>query len=158
MKTARTMICIALIAILTLTSVCALADGVKLGKATSDRTLVCNKSFSEMIDCLQRGTRVIYWECGSENLVRIITQTGVTGYCYRGYISEVEDLDEGSVCKTKGDATLYGRKKNGKMVKKKSIKSGLPVIVVKTKGEWAKVKNLKGRTAFMKIADLKKAF
>ncbi len=108
-----------------------------------------------IIGKLRNGTKVIYWGEKIGQMLKVMTTDGTTGYIYQGNLKRYGVLRTKQLYVTTASTSVY--KRSGNSPKKiGSVSKGTPLFVYKTKGEWAQVKNMSGKTAYVKTDSLKK--
>ena len=106
---------------------------------------------------LRKGTKVLYWGSKNDEMYKVMTSNGKTGYIYKDYLTTYGAMRLSSVYVTTATTQMYNRsgsslKKDGKLA------SGKYVMVYKTSGNWAYIKTMSGKGAFVQRDTLKKAF
>lgn len=111
----------------------------------------------EQIARLRKGAKVLYWGSKDDEMCRVITTSGKTGYVYKKYLSTYGAMRLDSVYITTASTQMYNR--SGSSLKKSGkLAAGKYVMVYKTSGNWAYVKTMSGKGAFVQKGTLKKAF
>lgn len=111
---------------------------------------------SSMITSLSKGTKVLYMGTTKHSWYKVRTNSGLTGYIFKDYLSSVEKVSK-SKCFVVKDRRLTTYKSAGGR-KYGTIKGGTTVIVTKTSGQYVKIKTLTGKEYFVKKSGLKKLF
>ena len=132
------------------------ASIARIMKTNTDWVRLRSES-GEQIDRLRKGAKVLYWGSKDDEMCRVITTDGKTGYVYKKYLTTYGAMRLNSVYKTTATTQMYNRsgssrKKSGKLA------SGKYVMVYKTSGNWAYIKTMSGKGAFVQRNTLKKAF
>ena len=97
---------------------------------------------------LSKGSKVLYWGSKNGAMYKVVTLSGKTGYVYKNYLS---------VYVTRAKTKLY--KRSGSSLKGNgTLSAGKYVVVYRTYGNWAYVKTMSGKGAYVNKNYLKKAF
>jgi len=106
---------------------------------------------------LRKGTKVLYWGSREDDMYKVLTSSGKTGYIYKDYLTTYGAMKLSSVYVTTASTQMYNR--SGSSLKKDGrLASGKYVMVYKTSGNWAYIKTMTGKGAFVQKDTLKKAF
>ena len=106
---------------------------------------------------LRKGTKVLYWGSKDDEMCKVITTSGKTGYVYKKYLTTYGAMRLDSVYITTASTQMYNR--SGSSLKKSGkLAAGKYVMVYKTSGNWAYIKTMGGKGAFVQKNTLKKAF
>lgn len=106
---------------------------------------------------LRKGTKVLYWGSKIDEMYKVMTSNGKTGYVYKDYLTTYGAMKLNSVYVTTASTPLYNR--SGSSLKKSgTLASGKYVMVYRTSGNWAYIKTMGGKGAFVQKDTLKKAF
>lgn len=111
----------------------------------------------DIITTLRKGTKVLYGGQDSGAYCKVYTTNGKSGYVYRKYLSGYGAVKKSSVYRTKKSAAIY-RKSGNSLKKSGTIGKNQFILVYKKNGNWAFVKNLSGKSGYMKLSSLKKVF
>ncbi len=108
---------------------------------------------------LSKGTKVLYWGSSKSggNMCKVVTRSGKTGYIYKGYLSSYGVLKKSSIYITRAKTQLY-RRSGSSLRKNGTLGEGQYVVVYKTYGNWAYIKTMSGKNAYVYKSYLKKAF
>ena len=134
-------------------------NGGSAGKVyvRSGSSLKGGNGSSGIIGTLKNGTRVLYWGQKSGQMLRVMTNSGAVGYIYKGNLKAYGAMSKKQVYLTNGSTALY--KRSGSSMKRSgTLGKNKPLLVYRISGGWALVKNLAGKTAYVKMSSLKKAF
>lgn len=111
----------------------------------------------DVITRLRKGTKVLYWGVHDDEMYKVLTSSGKTGYIYKGYLSTYGAMKLNQVYITTGSTKLY--KRSGSSLKGNgTLAKGKYVVVYKTSGGWAYIKTMSGKSAYCQTATLKRAF
>lgn len=111
----------------------------------------------DIITTLRRGTKVLYGGQNAGEYCKVYTTNGTSGYVYRKYLSTYGAVKKSNIYRTKSSAPFY--KRSGSSLKRSgSVAKNQFVLVYKKNGDWAFVKSLSGRSGYMKLSYLKRAF
>ena len=111
----------------------------------------------DIITTLRRGTKVLYGGQNAGEYCKVYTTNGTSGYVYKKYLSTYGAVKKSNIYRTKSSAPFY--KRSGSSLKRSgSVAKNQFVLVYKKNGDWAYVKSLTGRSGYMKLSYLKKAF
>lgn len=106
---------------------------------------------------LRKGTKLLYWGAKDDKMCKVITTSGKTGYVYTEYLTTYGAMRLDSLYITTASTQMYNR--SGSSLKKSGkLASGKYVMVYKTSGNWAYIKTMGGKGAFVQRDTLKKAF
>lgn len=155
----RSILCLALVLVLTLAPLSALAASktAKILKVNVDKARMRESSSGEIITTLNKGTKVLYLNKKDGAYCKVCTTNGTTGYVYQGFLSSYGAVRADQVYVTKSSITLY--KKSGNSLRKSStIKEGVYMLVYKTNGSWAQVKSMTGKSGYVRLSGIKKVF
>jgi len=112
---------------------------------------------SEVIEKFDKGDKVIYWGEREGSYYKVGTSSGETGYIYKDYLATYGAMKLSSVYVTTASTQMYNR--SGSSLKKDGrLASGKYVMVYKTSGNWAYIKTMSGKGAFIQKGTVKKAF
>ena len=155
----KSILCIALILVLTLAPLSALAASrtAKILKVNVDKARMRESSSGEIITTLDKGTKVLYLNRTDGAYCKVCTTNGTTGYVYKSFLSSYGAVRADQVYVTKASTTLYRRSGNS-LRKSSTVKEGVYMLVYKTNGSWAQVKSMTGKSGYMKLSSLKKVF
>lgn len=110
----------------------------------------------EQIAQLRKGTRVLYWGEKNDQMLKVMTASGDVGYVYQGNFTSYGAMSTKQLYVTASERTgVYGRRGNSP-VYRGSVGKGVPVVVYQVRGNWAYVRNLSGKTAYIRTSDLSK--
>ena len=155
----RSILCLALVLVLTLAPLSALAatKTAKILKVNVDKARMRESSSGEIITTLDKGTKVLYLNRTDGAYCKVCTTNGTTGYVYKGFLSSYGSVRADQVYVTTGSTTLY--KLSGNSLRKSStLKSGTYMLVYKTNGNWAYVKSMSGKSGYVKLSSIRKVF
>ena len=111
----------------------------------------------EEVARLRKGTKVLYWGAKEDQMLKVMTSNGKTGYVYKDYLSLYGAMKKSAVHVTTKSTKMY--KASGSSLKRNgTLSKGKYVVVYKTSGDWAFIKTMSGKSAYVKKANLKKAF
>jgi len=132
------------------------ASVARIMKTNADWVRLRSES-GEQIAHLRKGAKVLYWGSKDDEMCRVITSSGKTGYVYKKYLTTYGAMRLDSVYVTTAPTQMYNRsgsslKKDGKLASDKYV------MVYKTSGNWAYIKTMGGKGAFVQKGTLKKAF
>ena len=156
-KILRSVICLALAAILLAMPIfaCAATTAVKICTVTEDRARLRDKN-RDIITSLPQGTKVFSTDekVGSTTFVRV--SNGLEGYIYDEYLEYygAVKLDNIYYCSA-ASKSIY-RIADYDAAKIGSIKENQYVVVLRTRGNWAYIKNMSGKGGFCPLDDLVK--
>lgn len=124
-------------------------SGARLHSSTdADHTIVAK---------LSKGSKVLYWGSKNGAMYKVVTLSGKTGYVYKNYLSVYGAVKKSSVYVTRAKTKLY--KRSGSSLKGNgTLSAGKYVVVYRTYGNWAYVKTMSGKGAYVNKNYLKKAF
>ena len=124
-------------------------SGARLHSDTgADRTAIAK---------LAKGTKVLYWGSKNDAMCKVVTQSGKVGYIYKNYLSTYGVVKKSAVYTTRATTKLY--KRSGSSLKSNgTLSAGKYVVVYRTYGNWAYVKTMSGKGAYVNKSYLKKAF
>ena len=109
------------------------------------------------ITSLRKGTKVLYWGSKNDDMYKVMLSNGVTGYIYKYYLSTYGAMQLDSVYITTTATPAYNR--SGSTLKRSgTLAKGKYVMVYKTSGNWAYVKTMNGKGAFVPKGALAKVF
>lgn len=106
---------------------------------------------------LRKGTKVLYWGVKDGAMYKVMTSSGKTGYVYGSYLTTYGAMKKNQVYVTTASTKMYKTSGN-KLVGNGTLAKGKYVLVYKTSGDWAYIKTMTGKSAFVKKATLAKAF
>ena len=152
-KILRATLCAILVAALLL-PIYALASGnVKILNVTVDGARVRNEN-REIITSLKSGTKVFYLgkKIGSNSLVRI--SNGLEGYVYDGFLESYGAVKEDSIYYCSESSAKVYRYPSSDAKRLGSLSENQYVVVLRTRGDWAYIKNLNGKGGFCKLDSL----
>ena len=155
----KSILCIALILVLTLAPLSALAASrtAKILKVNVDKARMRESATGEIITTLNKGTKVLYLNRTDGAYCKVCTTDGTTGYVYKGFLSSYGSVRADQVYVTTGSTTLY--KLSGNSLRKSStLKGGVYVLVYKSNGNWAYVKSMTGRSGYVRLSALSRVF
>ena len=155
----KSILCIALILVLTLAPLSALAASrtAKILKVNVDKARMRESATGEIITTLNKGTKVLYLNRTDGAYCKVCTTDGTTGYVYKSFLSNYGAVRADQVYVTKASTTLYRRSGNS-LRKSSTLKSGTYMLVYKTNGNWAYVKSMSGKSGYVKLSSLRKVF
>ena len=109
-----------------------------------------------VIGSLKNGTKVLYWGSKKDQMLQVMTPDGKKGYVYQGNLKVYGAANTRQIYLTTESSTGVYRKSGSSYKKAGSIGMGIPVIVYKTTGNWALVRNMNGSSAYIKTSALKR--
>lgn len=109
------------------------------------------------ITSLRKGTKVLYWGSRNDDMYKVMLSNGVTGYVYKNYLSTYGAMRLDSVYITTSSTPTYNRS-DSTLKKSGTLPRGRYVMVYATSGNWAYVKTMSGKGAFVQKATLQKVF
>lgn len=114
-------------------------------------------SEGEQVARLRKGTKVLYWGSKEGQMLKVMTSSGKSGYIYQEYLSTYGAMKKNAIYVTTKSTKMY--KASGSSLKRSgTLGKGKYVVVFKTSGDWAYIKTMSGKGAYVKKANLKKAF
>lgn len=132
------------------------ASVVRIMKINSDWVRMRSES-GEQIARLRKGTKVLYWGTKNDEMYKVMTSNGKTGYVYKDYLTTYGAMRLSSVYITTAPTQMY--KRSGASLKKNgTLATGKYVMVYKTSGNWAYIKTMSGKSAYVQKDTLKRAF
>ncbi len=159
-------LCLILIAILAAMTVLPLSASAKSGVVY---ILSCNTSGArvhstassedeghEVLGSLKKGTKVLYLG-KSKSMYRVTSEYGKTGYVYSKYLSYYGAATRTSIYRATAKIKVYS-KANTKSKGVTKLVKGQIIIVTATRGKWAKIQTIGGKTGYVKKAKLKRVF
>lgn len=109
----------------------------------------------DVITSIGKGSCVFYLEKKSGAFKYVRTANGKTGYVYEGFLDTYGACKLSQVYHTTGTARLSDRPSDiSNRVATLSKKEH--VVVYKTRGSWAYVRTMQGKTGYMRLSKLKK--
>ena len=155
----KSILCLALILVLTLAPLSAFAatKTAKILKVNVDKARMRESSSGAIITTLDKGTKVLYLNRNDGAYCKVCTTNGETGYVYKGFLSNYGAVRANQVYVTKSSTTLY-RKSGSSLRKSSTLNTGVYLLVYKTNGNWAYVKSMTGRSGYVKLSAIKKVF
>ena len=155
----KSILCIALILVLTLAPLSALAASrtAKILKVNVDKARMRESATGEIITTLNKGTKVLYLNRTDGAYCKVCTTDGTTGYVYKSFLSNYGAVRADQVYVTKATTTLY-RKSGSSLRKSSTVKEGVYMLVYKTNGSWAQVKSMTGKSGYVRLSALSKVF
>lgn len=126
------------------------SDGVRLHYTAE------GQGEANMILSMKKGTKVLFLGMKNKSWAEIALSNGLTGYVYKGYLSEYGAVASSSVGQVTTKLACY--KKSGSRLKKTSstLSKGTIVFVRATKNGYAYVTTLSGKKTYVKTSGLKK--
>ena len=153
----KSFICILMILAMLMAPMTASAASVARIMKTNSDWVRMRSSSGEQIARLRKGTKVLYWGSKIDEMYKVMTSNGKTGYIYKDYLSTYGAMNLKSVYITTATTQMYNR--SGSSLKKSGkLASGKYVMVYKTSGNWAYIKTMSGKGAFVQKDTLKRAF
>ena len=153
----KSFICILMILAMLMAPMTASAASVARIMKTNTDWVRMRDASGEQVARLRKGTKVLYWGSKEDEMYKVMTSNGKTGYIYKGYLSTYGAMKLSSVYVTTASTQMYNR--SGSSLKKSGkLASGKYVMVYKTSGNWAYIKTMTGKGAFVQKDTLKKAF
>ena len=114
-------------------------------------------SSGEEIGNLRKGQKVLYWGSRDDDMYKVMTSKGKTGYVYKEYLTTYGAMKLSSVYITTASTPMYNR--SGSSLKRDgTLAKGKYVMVYKTSGNWAYIKTMTGKGAFVQRDTLERAF
>ena len=155
----KSILCIALILVLTLAPLSALAASrtAKILKVNVDKARMRESATGEIITTLSKGTKVLYLNRTDGAYCKVCTTDGTTGYVYKSFLSNYGAVRADQVYVTKASTTLYRRSGNS-LRKSSTVKEGVYMLVYKTNGSWAQVKSMTGTSGYVRLSALSMVF
>ena len=129
------------------------APGVYLRSGTDPKNL--NKTTDNVIGRLKNGTKVLYWGHSVGQMMLVMTANGKSGFVHKGNLRTYGAMNTKQLYVTKNASAVY-RRSGSSMHRVGSVSKGLPVVVYRTNGGWAYIRNLSGKSGYIKTSDLKK--
>ena len=123
----------------------------------SDARLREKPGNSDVVVKLKKGTKVLYWGVRSGSFYKVSTTSGDTGYIYADFLSNYGTVKKSMVGFTESDAPVY-RRSGSSMRRCGTLAEDSLVLVYKTNNGWAYIKTVSGKSGYMKLSDLQKAF
>ena len=155
----KSILCIALILVLTLAPLSALAASrtAKILKVNVDKARMRESATGEIITTLNKGTKVLYLNRTDGAYCKVCTTDGTTGYVYKSFLSNYGAVRADQVYVTKASTTLYRRSGNS-LRKSSTVKEDVYMLVYKTNGSWTQVKSMTGKSGYVRLSALSKVF
>lgn len=155
----KSALCLILILVMATAPMCALASTktAKILKVNVEKARLRDGPSGEILAKLEKGTKVLYLNSRQGAYCKVCTSSGQVGYIYKDYLSSYGVVRQNQVYKTKGSTTFYKRKGNS-LRKSSTIKAGQYLLVYKTNKNWAYVKSMSGKSGYVKLSSIKKAF
>ena len=153
----KTIICFMMILAMLMAPMSASAASIaRIMKTNTDWVRLRDENGNQ-IARLRKGTKLLYWGAKDDEMCRVITTSGKTGYVYTKYLTTYGAMRLNSVYITTASTQMYNR--SGSSLKKDGkLSAGKYVMVYKTSGNWAYIKTMGGKGAFVQRDTLKKAF
>lgn len=123
-------------------------DGARVRKGPS--------SGYDVVTSLKDGAKVIYAGKEKDSFCYILTDHGVKGYVYRGFLKSYGAAYKDQVYYAKAKTKVY-KKASTHSKHKTTLSKKQHVIVYQVKGKWAYIKTLGGTGGYVKKSALKKA-
>ena len=114
-------------------------------------------SSSDVIGSLKNGTKVIYSGKKSGQMLYVTAANGKSGYVYQGNLKNYGAVNVRQIYVTTSSTGVY-KKSSGSMRKVGTVSAGIPVVVFSTSGNYAYVRNLSGKTAYIPMSALKSLY
>ena len=113
------------------------------------------KGEENMILSMKKGTKVLFLGMKNKSWAEVALSNGLTGYVYKGYLSEYGAVAARSVYEV-SDKKLSCYRRSGNRLKKTSsrLSRGSIVFVRATKNNYAYVTTLSGKKTFVKLSGL----
>ena len=153
----KSFVCGLLIVVMLASSAPAFASSVaRIMKVTGDyvRLRTSSSQGSSVVTRLRKGDKVLYWGQKDGSMYKVLTTSGKTGYVYRSYLTTYGAMQLNKVYVTTASTKMYNANKRGIG----TLSKGKYVMVYKTQGNWAYVKTMSGKGAFVNRSTLKRAF
>jgi len=153
----KTVLCFMMILAMLMAPMTASAASVaRIMKTNTDWVRLRSASGAQLTS-LRKGTKVLYWGVKDDEMYKVMLSNGKTGYIYKNYLSTYGAMRLDSVYITTAATPMYNR--SGSTLKKTgTLASGKYVMIYKTSGNWAYIKTMTGKGAFVQKGTLKKAF
>lgn len=153
----KSFICILMILAMLLAPMTALAAPVaRIMKTNTDWVRMRDASGAQ-IARLRKGTKVLYWGSANDEMCKVMLSNGKTGYVYKNYLSTYGAMRLDSLFITTEATPLYNRSGSG-LKRSGTLAAGKYVMIYKTSGNWAYIKTMSGKGAFIQKGTVKKAF
>ena len=153
----KSIICFMMILAMLMAPMTASAASVARIMKTNAEWVRLRDASGNQIARLRKGTKLLYLGAKNDQMCRVITSSGKTGYVYTKYLSTYGAMRMDSMYITTASTQMYNR--SGSSLKKSGkLASGKYVMVYKTSGNWAYIKTMSGKGAFVQKGTLKKAF
>lgn len=157
----KTVVCMMLIFAAVILPTCALAgstayvlklnkDGVNFRGLNSDGTYY-------VMGLAKKGTRFLYAGSKRDQMLKVYTSSGVSGYIYKGYLSSYGAIPKNRVGVVTRNTKTY-KKGSSSMRKNGNISAGSIVLVYAYNSNWAKCKTLSGKTIYLPRNTIKRKF
>ena len=112
---------------------------------------------SNVIALLKRGTKVLYWGKISNQMCKVFTSSGKTGYVWKQYLSSYGAIKKSQIGITTKDTPVY-KLSHGKLKKSGTTKKGTMVMVYGYNSSWVRCKSVSGKTGYIPRSAIKRAF
>lgn len=151
-------LCLTLILMLGIMPICSAyaASRAYILRVNTDFARVRDDS-GNVVSSVKRGTRVLYWGERRGDMCKVLNSNGYTGYVYKSYLSSYGVVNQNQIGIVTATAPVY--KRSGSSLKKSgTVKAGTTLLVYRTNGSWAYVKNLNGTGAYINLNYIKQVF
>lgn len=106
---------------------------------------------------MKKGTKVLYAGSKRDQMYKVYTASGSSGYIYKGYLSAYGAIPKNRVGVITKSTKTY-RKGSKTMYKNGSISKGSIVLVYAYNSNWAKCKTMSGKTIYLPRNTIQRAF
>ena len=152
----KSFICFIIILAMLMAPMTASAAIARIMKVNTDWARM-RSSDGTQIASLRRGTKVLYWGSRNDEMCKVMLSNGKTGYIYKDYLSTYGAMNLDSIYITTATTQMYNRSSNT-LKKSGSLAAGRYVMIYKTSGNWAYIKTMSGKGAFVMRDTLERAF
>lgn len=155
----KSILCLMLILVLGTAPLCAFAatKTAKILKINVDNARMRTGPSGAIITKLPKNTKVLYLNRTSGAYCKVSTANGTVGYVYKDFLSSYGSVRQDRVGITTKSTTMYRRSGNS-LRKGSTLNAGQYLLVYQTNGSWAYVKTITGKTGYVKLNSIKKAF
>lgn len=155
----KSVLCLVLILVLVTAPLCAFASTktAKILKVNVDKARLRTGPSGAIIATLNKGTKLLYLNSNSGAYCKVCTKNGTVGYIYKDFLSSYGAVRADNIYITTSSTTMYRRSGNS-LRKSSTLNSGQFLLVSQTNGNWARVKTVAGKTGYVKLNTIRKAF
>lgn len=153
MRNLKAVLIMALVILMGLLPMAASASGnVYVGRIT--KTTYVYNAAKMPVAGLNKGDFVICKPSGKPSAMKVMTESGATGYVYEGYVKYAGTVDSTYVAVTRNDTTVY-KIAAGRPYVAMTLEAGVPLVVTNAMNGYARIKSLNGAIGYVKLSNLK---